>query len=68
MIDQRLELPEKTRGDHRATEAVANGIRIGLGIGDIGERMQHDVSLKGLIIGAVEAKQLVDSAEAAEAR
>jgi len=55
VIDQGLELPEKARGDHRATQAVANRIRIRLCLRNIGKRMQHDVPPERLIVATIQA-------------
>jgi hypothetical protein len=55
MIDQGLELPQKTRYDHRTPQAIANRVRIGLGLRHVEKRMQHDVPPEGLAVRTVQA-------------
>jgi hypothetical protein len=50
VVDHWLELLKKTRRDHRASKAIANRIRIGLGLRHVGKRMQRDVPPEGLAV------------------
>jgi hypothetical protein len=55
VVDQGLELLKETRRDHRAPKAVANRVRIGLGLRHVGKGMQYDVPPEGLAVTAVES-------------
>jgi hypothetical protein len=65
VVDQGLKLLKKPRRDHRPAETVANRVRIGLGIGNVGNRIQHDVPPEGMAVGTVQIIQLLGAAKAA---
>jgi hypothetical protein len=58
-------LLKKTRRDHRTHKAVANRIRIGLGLRHVEIGMQHDVPPEGLAVRTAQAMQLVGTAKTA---